>query len=115
MGGEVIIDTDFVHWFVGHGPAKIVGPCPHDCDHWGAANIAWGPDLAHYTLDECCECRCRAWSQAKPPKRTAINRHSMEWMQVEPNPALVRRKGEPDEDHWARITENQSHTSGDDA
>ncbi len=84
MGGEVVIDTDFVHWFKGYDPKPIIGPCPHDCKHRGISDIAWGPDLDHYTLDECTDCGCRAWMRAEPPKRTCLNWKEGPWMQVEP-------------------------------
>jgi hypothetical protein len=29
--------------------------------------IAWGPNFDHYVLDECTDCRCRAWHPDNPP------------------------------------------------
>lgn len=57
-----------VRWFSGHGPAPVVGLCPHaGCQHFGQAVIAWGPDLTRYELVRCddaagCAGRCRAWT-----------------------------------------------------
>jgi hypothetical protein len=61
-----------ITWFAGHGPAVVLGDCPHDgCSHGLLANIAWGPDFEHYVLDECrdpdgCNGRCRAWAEEWP-------------------------------------------------
>jgi hypothetical protein len=54
------------HWFAGHGPARLIGPCPHDCRHHATSVVAWGPDLDHYELVVCdvtdgCDGRCRGW------------------------------------------------------
>lgn len=56
-----------VSWFAGKGPAKILGPCPHDCEHGVIRCVAWGPDNEHYTLVECfesdgCQGCCRSWT-----------------------------------------------------
>jgi hypothetical protein len=56
-----------ITWFASHGPATVIGPCPHTtCTHDAGRNIAWGPDGVHYTLDQCdvpdgCNGECRAW------------------------------------------------------
>jgi hypothetical protein len=56
-----------LHWFTGHGPARILGSCPHEgCPHTATRVVAWGPDLEHYELvvcdvDEGCAGRCRGW------------------------------------------------------
>jgi hypothetical protein len=59
-------------WFVGHGPAPVIGPCPHtDCQHYGQTVIAWGPDAEHYELVQCdgrngfdqCDGACRGWTR----------------------------------------------------
>lgn len=68
MGHEAHVDhPDEVSWYVGHGPAPILGPCPHTtCQHNGWSTVAWGPDLRHYELVVCddregCAGRCRGW------------------------------------------------------
>ena len=99
MGGEYQIDLEpgeVIHWFVGHGPGEVLGPCSHVCRHNSTANIAWGPDADHYTLDEChvpdgCDRRCRAWVpvdvvNGKPAPRWRECR----WMEVSPDAAKVR-------------------------
>lgn len=63
-----------VSWFKSHGPAEVIGPCPHaECKHLGHAVIGWGPSMERYELVECgslnpddespsdCAGRCRAW------------------------------------------------------
>lgn len=56
-----------VRWFKGHGPAPVLGPCPHtDCPHESTAAVAYGPDHAHYVLDagvepDGCDGTCRGW------------------------------------------------------
>ncbi len=100
MGGEYQIDLgpgEIIHWFVGYGPGEVVGECRHVCDHRSLANIAWGPDAEHYTLDEChdsgCRGRCRAWIpvdvvNGKPRPRFSEAR----WLEVVPDPARVRER-----------------------
>ena len=62
-----------VTWFGRHGPAEVIGPCPHgECTHEMGDTIAWGPDYEHYTLTRCvtpggCEGQCRAWQPEWPP------------------------------------------------
>ena len=63
-----------ISWFPRHGPAKVIGPCVHECDHSLPADIAWGPDYDHYTLVECqvpdgCAGQCRAWFPEHPNGR----------------------------------------------
>jgi hypothetical protein len=76
-----------VSWFVGHGPAPVIGPCPHvNCRHLGGSNIAWGPDIEHYVLDECSDCLCRAWSPDNPRVETLPDgslRILGNWLQVD--------------------------------
>jgi hypothetical protein len=55
-----------LHWFTGHGPATVVGPCPHSCVHNATSVVAHGPDFEHYELVDCdvrdgCAGRCRGW------------------------------------------------------
>lgn len=60
-----------ITWFAGHGPAAVLGDCPHTCTHSHTQVIAWGPDFDHYTLVACvdaCQGRCRAWTQEWPPE-----------------------------------------------
>ncbi len=69
------VHVDFpgqLRWFAGSGPAKIIGPCPHHCDHSAMRTVAWGPDNEHYTLVECfiadgCAGRCRSWTSEYDP------------------------------------------------
>jgi hypothetical protein len=86
MGGELSIDTEFIEWFKGYGPLPVVGTCPHDCQHRNLANIAWGPDLDHYTLDECRDCGCRAWipviRNPKNPTKPLALCDRARWMEV---------------------------------
>jgi hypothetical protein len=94
MGGEFAIDTDFVHWFKGYGPIALGGPCSHDCKHRSMSNIAWGPDKAHYTLNECNDCGCRAWDAVYLPdgslKPKSLRPQSdLDWMEP------LAQQGEP--------------------
>ena len=63
-----------IHWFKGHEPRPVLGPCPHaECKHLGQGVIAWGPSYERYELVECgnidpanesdsdCATHCRAW------------------------------------------------------
>jgi hypothetical protein len=63
-----------IHWFKSHGPAPVLGPCPHTaCKHLGQGVIAWGPSMERYELVACgsinptdqadddCAMHCRAW------------------------------------------------------
>lgn len=68
MGHEAHLDhPGEVSWFVGHGPAPILGPCPHtECGHRSTSVVAWGPDLERYELVVCddstgCDGACRGW------------------------------------------------------
>lgn len=70
-----------VTWFAGHTSGPIAGPCPHlHCPHNLGRVIAWGPDLAHYTLEQCdvpagCNGHCRAWHDER-------GRDTTPWLQV---------------------------------
>jgi hypothetical protein len=74
-----------ITWFSGHGPAQVIGPCPHTaCPHNMGANIAWGHDWQHYTLDRCdvaegCNGGCRAWHDERSVPTSP-------WLQVEVAP-----------------------------
>lgn len=96
MGGEFIIDVpldDIVHWFVGYGPGEVLGLCPHACVHRSRANIAWGSDREHYTLDECSTCHCRAWLSVDVVNGKPRPRFDEAcWFEVRPDPAKIRRK-----------------------
>jgi hypothetical protein len=75
VGHEAHLDhAGEISWYVGHGPAPILGPCPHTtCQHLGWSTVAWGPDLNHYELVVCddgptqnpdgggCDGQCRGW------------------------------------------------------
>lgn len=75
MGHEAHVDhPGEVSWYVGHGPATTLGPCPHStCPHLGWTTVAWGPDLERYELVVCddgalqdplgggCDGQCRGW------------------------------------------------------
>jgi hypothetical protein len=63
-----------IHWFKSHGPAPVLGPCPHSrCKHLGQGVIAHGPSYERYELIACgsidptdedandCAMHCRAW------------------------------------------------------
>lgn len=56
------------HWFKGHGPAEVIGACPHTtCPHNAQSVIAHGPTLDRYELVTCdvddgCAGTCRAWT-----------------------------------------------------
>ena len=57
-----------LEFFHGYGPAPVLGPCPHDCDHRAQSVIAWGPDWNRYELIECgvddgCNEQCRGWKR----------------------------------------------------
>lgn len=64
---ETFVETPGqVRFFAGHGPAPVLGPCPHDCRHNAQSVIAWGPDERRYELMTCdvddgCAGRCRGW------------------------------------------------------
>lgn len=58
-------------WWVGHGPAPILGDCPHTCEHRDTSTVAYGPDYAHYELVVCieadgCAGACRGWHAVVP-------------------------------------------------
>lgn len=63
-----------ITWFVGHGPAPILGDCPHvGCEHRDTRVIADGPDFEHYELVICteqgdgkCAGACRGWHAEYP-------------------------------------------------
>jgi hypothetical protein len=53
-------------WFPGYTDLPELGPCPHQCAHEHCRAVAYGPDYAHYVLDECqdphgCNGTCRQW------------------------------------------------------
>lgn len=53
-------------FFVGYGPAPVLGKCPHECKHNMLSVIAYGPDWEHYELLTCdapegCNGECRGW------------------------------------------------------
>lgn len=60
------------HWFMGHGPAEIIGDCPHEnCPHHAGSVVAYGPDYRHYELIQCdvdegCNGNCRGWMAEFP-------------------------------------------------
>jgi len=66
-------------WWVGHGPAPILGDCPHTtCEHRDTGTIAHGPDYEHYELVLCtergegkCDRACRGWVAVNPDPETA--------------------------------------------
>lgn len=68
---EAHLDTNGeIRWFPRHGPAPVLGPCPHaSCTHDMGGTVAWGPDYAHYSLSNCsvpaeqggCAGTCRQW------------------------------------------------------
>lgn len=72
-----------VRFFHGHGPAPVLGPCPHDCEHRHLSVIAWGPDWQRYELIQCdmvCDGQCRGWKIVEHwQDRGRIER----WMQVD--------------------------------
>lgn len=63
-----------ISWYVGHGPAPILGDCPHvACQHSDTHTVAWGPDFEHYELVVCveqgegrCAGACRGWAASYP-------------------------------------------------
>ncbi|MBM3315842.1 hypothetical protein FJY71_08425 [candidate division WOR-3 bacterium] len=63
-----------ITWWVGHGPAPILGDCPHTgCEHRDTSTVAWGPDFEHYELVNCmeqgegkCGGACRGWYAEYP-------------------------------------------------
>lgn len=65
------------YWFNGYGPKKIKGLYTGLCKHLGRTVIAHGPDLRHYTLDECDNCYSRAWFTDKETRSTP-------WMEMLP-------------------------------
>lgn len=80
-----------IRWFSGEGPAPVLGPCEHNCQHWGQGVIAWGPTLDRYELVECgtrdddgCAARCRAWVDGRGRVTTA-------WLTVDLDAVAVAR------------------------
>ena len=65
------------HWFKGYGPKQIKGTYAGYCNHQKRTVVAHGPDLRHFTLDECEECYCRAWFTDKETRST-------NWMEMLP-------------------------------
>lgn len=83
QAGKIHVDNPGeIRWFHGYGPARVIGPCPHDiCRHHAQSVIAWGPDYERYELavcdvDEHCAGRCRAWTDGGPVVTS-------QWLQVE--------------------------------
>lgn len=75
MGHEPHLDhPGEITWWVGHGPAPILGDCEHvDCQHRDTATVAHGPDWEHYELVVCiekgdgkCAGACRGWHAEYP-------------------------------------------------
>jgi len=64
---------DEVAWTHRYGPAEVIGPCTHNCDHRHSAQIATGPSEVHATLRACVSpactanaaIQCRAWFTAR--------------------------------------------------
>ena len=58
-----------VRFSAGHGPAPVLGPCPHDdCRHHAQSVIAWGPNWDRYEMlacdvDDGCAGGCRGWKR----------------------------------------------------
>lgn len=71
-----------VKFFEGRGPAPVLGPCPHDCEHRCRTVIAWGPDWDRYELLRCdggCDGQCRGWKRVESmTDRGTVDR----WQQV---------------------------------
>lgn len=65
MGAWFSIDVDELHMFAGHIWRELGAPCDHGCEHRSTAVIGWGPDVAHYELEECRDCWCRAWQDGR--------------------------------------------------
>jgi hypothetical protein len=89
MGHEAHVDNPGeIAWFVGHGPATVVGPCPHaDCPHTATGVVAWGPDLERYELvvcdvDDGCAGTCRGWVAQEQEGRYSAGRlhHLMQFV-----------------------------------
>lgn len=90
MSSETFVDhPGQMSWFVGHGPAPVLGPCPHGCEHNSIGTIAWGPDEAHYELVVCdgegwgatCGGECRAWITDEQSSRGTWK--AARWLQVD--------------------------------
>lgn len=90
MSHEVYVDHPGVMtWFVGYGPTPVIGPCQHECDHWGVGDIAHGPDETRYVLVECgvvgedegCAGRCRAWLTGEQSERGGWK--TARWLEVD--------------------------------
>lgn len=74
--------TDSVEWLPYCGPARVIGPCPHDCAHRHTAPVAWGPDEIRWELHECrdhCASSCRSWLS---PAKSGIP-NDRPWLQVD--------------------------------
>jgi hypothetical protein len=62
-----------VSWHDGHGPARVLGACPHACEHRSLGVVGWGPDADRYELVACegCGGTCRAWVNGRGAVTTA--------------------------------------------
>ncbi len=65
MGHEFNIEVSTVEMFAGEQWIDLVEPCDHRCRHNALSVVAWGPDLAHYELNACDDCGCRAWRDGR--------------------------------------------------
>lgn len=65
MGAHFSIDVSELHMFAGYEWADFGAPCGHGCEHRSIKVVGWGPNVATYELEECCDCGCRAWRDGR--------------------------------------------------
>lgn len=72
MGSYFSIDVAELHMFSGREWWELGDLCAHDCPHHSIAVIGWGPDVAHYELEECRDCGCRGWRDGRWTKARQV-------------------------------------------
>ncbi len=65
MSHEFQIDVTEIHMFAGETWMDLDERCNHDCPHRALSTIGWGPNRAHYELNHCDICGCRAWRDGR--------------------------------------------------
>lgn len=86
MGHEFQIEVDSVEMFAGYEWLDLGERCDHDCPHKSQSVVAWGPDIAHYELNKCDRCGCRAWldgrywqERQRDPEKAMFWHGQQEW------------------------------------
>jgi hypothetical protein len=113
MGSEFHIEVDAVDMFAGHDWIDLGDECGHDCTHNAMSVVGWGPDVAHYELNECDLCGCRAWldgryyqERHRDPAKAAFWWRQMDWRNANTHPFFAA------EDRGQTHTQDQENEHG---